>query len=269
MPLWSAWRAASGSAAARSGLPGGASMAWLAVRASSGGSDAQPASTAATRILAKLRCKRFPVKTQRRIFRYSGAMISSRGALRLMMSVIAFLGTTLTPAADTNWHEHAAQTLAVLRGSEKVAGLHNSVRVQRDRWGVAHIYARDQHDLFFAQGFVAAQDRLFQMELWKRAGQGRLAEILGASAVQRDINARRLRYRGDLQQEYGSYSPDTREILEAFTAGINAYMASRADHPPLEFEVAGFRPEPWKPEDCLNRMAAFSMTSNSFEELQH
>ena len=61
----------------------------------------------------------------------------------------------------------------------KVGGLKQPVNVLRDRWGVAHIYARNQSDLFFAQGFVAAQDRLFQMELWKRSGQGRLAEILG------------------------------------------------------------------------------------------
>ena len=95
----------------------------------------------------------------------------------------------------------------------------------RDRWGVAHIYAQNQHDLFFAQGFVAAQDRLFQMELWKRSGQGRLAEVLGPSALQRDINARLLSYRGDMKAEYESYSPDTQQILEAFTAGINAYIA--------------------------------------------
>jgi penicillin amidase len=190
-----------------------------------------------------------------------------------MMMIIAFLGATLTRAADTDWHEHAAHTLAVVRGTEKVAGLHESVRVQRDRWGVAHIYARDQHDLFFAQGFVAAQDRLFQMELWKRAGQGRLAEILGASAVQRDINARRLRYRGDPQQEYGSYASDAQPILQAFTAGINAYLATleRPGQPglPLEFQLAGFKPEPWKPEDCLNRLAAYAMMANASDELLH
>jgi penicillin amidase len=200
-------------------------------------------------------------------------MRRSRGALRLMMMIIAFLGATLTRAADTDWHEHAAHTLAVVRGTEKVAGLHESVRVQRDRWGVAHIYARDQHDLFFAQGFVAAQDRLFQMELWKRAGQGRLAEILGASAVQRDINARRLRYRGDPQQEYGSYASDAQPILQAFTAGINAYLATleRPGQPglPLEFQLAGFKPEPWKPEDCLNRLAAYAMMANASDELLH
>jgi len=161
----------------------------------------------------------------------------------------------------------------MIHGTEKIPGLHHSVRVQRDRWGIAHIHASDQHDLFFAQGFVAAQDRLFQMELWKRAGQGRLAEMLGPSAVQRDINALRLKYRGDITQEYRSYAPDTQEILQAFTAGINAYIADiqRPGHPglPVEFSLAGFTPEPWKPEDCLNRLAAYAMMANASDELLH
>jgi penicillin amidase len=167
-----------------------------------------------------------------------------------------------------------AQTaLSVVSGTLKVEGLQRPVNVLRDRWGVAHIYAGNQHDLFFAQGFVAAQDRLFQMELWKRSGQGRLAEVLGPSALQRDIDARLLSYRGDMKSEFKSYSPDTREILESFTAGINAYIASRTASGgqglPLEFQIAGFRPEPWKAVDCLNRMAAFSMTGNAFAELAH
>ncbi|HEV3207178.1 MAG TPA: penicillin acylase family protein [Terriglobales bacterium] len=167
----------------------------------------------------------------------------------------------------------AAAALSQIRGTLRVTGLQQPVTVLRDRWGVAHIYAHNQHDLFFAQGFVAAQDRLFQMELWKRSGQGRLAEILGPSALLRDVNARLLSYRGDMKAEYESYSPDTREILESFTAGINAYIANRlADGGPglpLEFQLAAFKPEPWKPEDCLNRMAAFSMTGNAFHELAH
>jgi len=121
----------------------------------------------------------------------------------------------------------AQAALSVVSGTLKVEGLQRPVNVLRDRWGVAHIYAGNQHDLFFAQGFVAAQDRLFQMELWKRSGQGRLAEVLGPSALQRDIDARLLSYRGDMKSEFESYSPDTREILESFTAGINAYIASR------------------------------------------
>src|SRR5262249_29918623 len=89
----------------------------------------------------------------------------------------------------------------------RLPGLHARVQVLRDTWGVAHIYARDQHDLFFAQGAVAAQDRLFQMELWKRAGQGRLAEILGPAALARDVSARALKFHGDLRAEYSSYAP--------------------------------------------------------------
>ncbi len=175
----------------------------------------------------------------------------------------AYEGSTL--AAD------ARQAVAVVSGELHVTGLRKPVHVLRDKWGVAHIYAENQHDLFFAQGVVAAQDRLFQMELWKRAGQGRLSEILGPSALQRDINARALQYRGDMQKEYLSYSPDTKAILTAFTDGISAYIvalkAPGSSGMPIEFQLAGFVPDPWHPEDCLNRMAAFSMTGNAVSEL--
>jgi len=193
--------------------------------------------------------------------------------VRLMMAIAIACGGSCALAADSDWSPQAAGSVAVIRGEIKATGLHRAVRVQRDAWGVAHIYARDQHDLFFAQGFVAAQDRLFQMELWKRAGQGRLAELLGPSAVQRDISARLLRYRGDMAAEYASYAPDTLQILQAFTAGINAYLATlRAPGTaglPVEFRIAGFEPEPWKPEDCLNRLAAYSMMGNASSELLH
>jgi penicillin G amidase len=111
------------------------------------------------------------------------------------------------------------------------------------------------------------------MELWKRSGQGRLAEVLGASALPRDINARLLRYRGDMKVEYESHSRDTEAILRAFTDGINAEIRSLSTKGgprlPLVFQLAGFRPESWTPEDCLNRMAAFSMTGNASSELRN
>jgi penicillin amidase len=175
-------------------------------------------------------------------------------------------------SASASLEAKGKAALATTQGTLHVVGLQQPVDVLRDRWGVAHIYAKNQHDLFFAQGFVVAQDRLFQMELWKRSGQGRLAEILGPSALLRDINARLLRYRGDTEAEYKSYSPDAKEILEAFTSGINAFIAE-TEKPggsalPVEFELAGFKPEPWKPEDCLNLMAAYSMTGNAWRELR-
>ncbi|MEP6884178.1 MAG: penicillin acylase family protein [Gammaproteobacteria bacterium] len=167
----------------------------------------------------------------------------------------------------------AAVADSQIQGEKTVPGLLMPVRVQRDRWGVPHIYAKNQHDLFFAQGFVVAQDRLFQMELWKRSGQGRLAEVLGAAAVERDSNARRLHYRGSMNAEFTSYAPDAQAILEAFTSGINAYIdaAQAPGGPglPVEFGMAGFRPEHWRPDDCLNRLAAYAMTGNAAAELQH
>jgi penicillin G amidase len=167
----------------------------------------------------------------------------------------------------------ARATLSVTNGTLKLAGLEHPVIVLRDPWGVPHIYAENEHDLFFAQGFVAAQDRLFQMELWKRVGQGRLAEVFGPAYLERDINARRLAYRGSMADEYTSYAADAKQILEAFAQGINAEIALRTAQGgpglPLEFQLAGFAPEPWKPEDCLSRMAGFPMTRNAVTELLH
>src|SRR5580693_910289 len=193
-------------------------------------------------------------------------------AMTLALAAVAHTQSS-AQSAPASQDARAKAALAIIRGTLNVHGLQQGVRVQRDRWGVAHIYAQNEHDLFFAQGFVVAQDRLFQMELWKRSGQGRLAEILGPSYVKRDTAARLLRYRGDMDAEYKSYSPDTKEILEAFTSGINAYIAE-IQKPggiglPLEFQLAGFKPEPWQPEDCLNRLAAYSVTGNGASELHN
>jgi penicillin G amidase len=192
--------------------------------------------------------------------------------IRVLSLVLFALTASTAQRAPESLNTRAHDSLSPIRGNLVVPGLKEPVGVLRDRWGVAHIYAKNQHDLFFAQGFVVAQDRLFQMEMWKRAGQGRLAEVLGPSAVQRDINARLLRYRGDMKAEYESYSPDTEAIVRAFTDGINAEIrsltATGGPGLPIEFQLAGFSPEAWKPEDCLNRMAAFSMTGNAFSELR-
>lgn len=206
---------------------------------------------------------------------YNGPPMKSARLLTLLIPFCLFAppGILAQLSQKPELAPAAHKALAAVSGRIHLKGLEDKVDVLRDRWGVAHIYARNQHDLFFAQGVVAAQDRLFQMELWKRAGQGRLAEILGPSALPRDINARALRYRGNMKAEYESYSPDTLAILTAFTGGINAYIASLTAPGgpalPIEFQLAGFAPDAWHPEDCLNRMAAFSMTGNAWSELEH
>ncbi|MCC6931062.1 MAG: penicillin acylase family protein [Gemmatimonadaceae bacterium] len=149
----------------------------------------------------------------------------------------------------------------------RVRGLTAPVEVRRDRWGVPHIYARNTADLFFAQGFVAAQDRLFQMEMWRRAGEGRLAEVLGPAAVERDRFARTFRYRGDMAKEWASYAPDTKAIVTAFVRGVNAYIAMAGDSLPPEFALLGFRPEPWTPEVPLARSTGLSGVSNASSEV--
>lgn len=149
----------------------------------------------------------------------------------------------------------------------RLRGLIAPVEVRRDRWGVPHIYAGNQRDLFFAQGFVAAQDRLFQMEMWRRQGEGRLAEVLGPAAVERDRFARTFKYRGDMAREWAAYGPDTKEIVTAFVRGVNAYIAQAGDSLPPEFGLLGFRPEPWTVEVPLARATGLSAVSNGSSEV--
>ena len=142
--------------------------------------------------------------------------------------------------------------------------------MRRDRWGVPHIYAKTVHDLFFAQGYIAAQDRLFQMEIWRRQGEGRLAEVLGPSYVSRDRLARLFAYRGDMASEWASYSPDARRLVTAFVAGVNAYIAEVRATPsrlPIEFSLLDFMPEPWTPEVPLTRVTPLSGVSNGASEI--
>lgn len=149
-----------------------------------------------------------------------------------------------------------------------INGVLQPVEIIRDRWGVPHIYARSVHDLFFAQGYITAKDRLWQIDLWRRIGTGKLSEVLGPSAIERDRLARAVRFRGDWNAEWSSYGPDTRQIVTAFTDGINAYIRSLGGVRPLEFRIAGYDPGLWVPEDCLSRVAGLLMTRNLTREVK-
>lgn len=151
-------------------------------------------------------------------------------------------------------------------GTLTLDGLRAPVVVVRDAWGIPHITAENQEDLFFAQGFVQAQDRLFQMDLWKRASQGRLSEVLGSNFIERDVMTRRIRFRGAIDAEWASYGPDAREIAAAFTQGINAWVRIARADAPEEFVLAGWLPEFWKPEDLLSRTDAFLASGNALDE---
>ena len=137
-----------------------------------------------------------------------------------------------------------------------VRGLGQPVEIVRDKWGIPHISARSESDLFFAQGFNAASDRLFQLELWRRQATGTMAEWLGPKAVRRDTGARLLKYRGDMEKELAYYHPRAKDIIGAFVRGINAYIDLVRNKPgllPLEFRLLGAQPGYWTPEIVVSR----------------
>jgi penicillin amidase len=149
-----------------------------------------------------------------------------------------------------------------------VRGLEQPVEILRDRWGVNHIYAKTEHDLFFAQGYSAAHDRLFQFEMWRRQATGTVAEILGRKELKRDIGARLHRFRGDLKSELNWYHPRGEAIITAYVAGVNAAVAEAAANPstlPVEFKTLGIVPGAWTPDVVVSRHNG--LLSNIGEEL--
>ena len=144
---------------------------------------------------------------------------------------------------------HASSTL-------RVSGLIEPVEVLRDRWGVNHIYAKNEHDLFFTQGYCAARDRLFQFELWRRQATGTVAEILGPKELKRDIGARLHMFRGDLKAELNWYHPHGEAIATAFVGGVNAYIDEALRNPvelPIDFKMLGIKPAHWTTAVLISR----------------
>ncbi len=190
--------------------------------------------------------------------------LPSFAAAFLLIVSNKFLSAADSPEALLN---RAKEVLATVDGTIAAPGLKQPVEIIRDTWGVPHIYAQNQDDLFFAQGFVTAQDRLFQMDLWRRIGLGQTAELFGEQAIEADRFARLILYRGDPQAEWTSYAPDTQAIATAFTSGINAYIDQLGEKLPIEFQILKTKPARWRPEDILSRMSGIVMTSNWQREI--
>ena len=156
----------------------------------------------------------------------------------------------------------ANASLAQIDGELQVPGLREPVEVIRDEWGVPHIYARNDDDLFFAQGYVMAQDRLWQMEMWRRWREGRLAEIFGPAALDYDRRVRLMMFRGPFDAtEWTSYHPDAERLFTAHANGVNAYIESNRDNLPVEFQLTGIVPEPWTAETIVLRWASLAVPS--------
>jgi Protein related to penicillin acylase len=157
-------------------------------------------------------------------------------------------------------------------GTIWLAGLRSEVRIYWDERGVPHIEAAYPEDLFFAQGYVTAQDRLWQMDVYRRTAAGRMAEILGESSLEQDMFFRTLGLRQAAEASLALATPEARQMAEAYAAGVTAYIehVKGTRLLPIEFRLLGYEPEPWTAVDSLliARLMAYYLSGNWELELQ-
>ena len=160
-------------------------------------------------------------------------------------------------------------SLPTINGAISLDGPEAEIEIRRDHNGVPHIYAQSDHDLYFAVGFVHAQDRLWQMEINRRIAQGRLAEVVGAGALETDKFLRTLGVYEAAKSAYVALDAPAREMLEAYTAGVNAFLATREGALPVEFLLLGHEPQAWQPADSVAwlKMMAWDLSKNWRKEI--
>ncbi|MGF1543790.1 MAG: penicillin acylase family protein [Parvularculaceae bacterium] len=176
-----------------------------------------------------------------------------RAASRILAAVaalIAAIAGALALLAVDQWNR-AASAQAPYEGAFSVSGVSSPTRIVRDGNAVPHIVAQTDDDACFALGFVHAQDRLWQMDLARRSAQGRLAEVLGSAALSSDIFNRALNFRASVEASWPALEPATRARLEAYAAGVNAWMSEDAFRKPAEYVLTMSALEPWRPTDAL------------------
>ena len=160
--------------------------------------------------------------------------------------------------------------VAAQNHSYSVSGLEQTAEIVVDEWGVPHIYANTHYDAFFVQGFNAARDRLWQIDVWRRRGLGQLSEVFGAEYLDQDRATRLFLYRGDMYREWLAYGSDAKRIAEAFTSGINAYIDLTNESPellPPEFDLLKYKPARWSPSDVV-RIRGHGLWGNIDREVQ-
>ena len=169
-----------------------------------------------------------------------------RIAFWLAIVIVALLGVA---ALLLSGYAHSA--LPPLDGAVSVPGLSAPVSVTRDRHGVPTIDAASLRDLFFAQGYVTAQDRLFQMDLLRRAAAGELSEVVGDVALKHDRQQRILGLRATAEKGFDALPPEDRQRFEAYARGVNAYIETHKHNLPLEFRILRYSPRTWTVQDSV------------------
>jgi penicillin amidase len=141
--------------------------------------------------------------------------------------------------------------LPQIDGTASLLGLQHDVTVERDQWGVPHIRAASLEDLEEAQGYVMAQDRLWQMDLLRRVARGQLSEILGPATISIDKDFRTLGFSRAAARDVAQMDAEPRKLIEAYARGVNAFIEEHQDRLPLEFTLLRYKPLPWQPSDTL------------------
>ena len=170
----------------------------------------------------------------------------------------------------------APKSFPQIDGEIKVDGLDGEVNIYRDAMGIPHIYATTAHDIFFAQGYVHAQDRFWQMDAWRHIGSGQLSEMFGEGQVETDAFLRTLGWRKTAEAEWEQLDPDARAILVSYTEGVNAYLKDHSGTAlSLEYAVLGLLSpdyviEPWEPVNSLTwgKAMAWDLRGNMGEEIE-
>ncbi len=167
----------------------------------------------------------------------------------ILYILIVILMVLLGAVGGGWWFVH--RSLPQVDGSVQLAGLKGEVIIRRDALGVPHITAQSQEDLFIAQGYVMAQDRLWQMDTLRRAASGRVSEIVGPAALPSDRNFRTLGLKEAADRDVTLLDSEERKLLDAYARGVNIYMEAHRDRLPIEFMMLRYQPEPWRPADSL------------------
>lgn len=194
--------------------------------------------------------------------------------MRWAKRILVFISIVLLGAGAYGFFT-VRRSFPQVRGVLQVAGLKGEVEVLRDDLGVPHIYASSRHDLFFAQGFTHAQDRFWQMDFWRHIGAGRLSEMFGEGQVDTDKFLRSLGFERLADEEWANVGSQSREILESYVAGVNAYLDTHSpaeislEYAILPLQNSSYEIEPWSPVDTLmwSKVMAWDLGANMEAEI--
>ena len=189
--------------------------------------------------------------------------------LKRILQVVAVIVIILVVVGGSAGYWFITKSFPQIDGTLRVAGLKSKVEVVRDAMGVPHIYADNPDDLFFAQGYVQAQDRLWQMEFNRRIGHGTLSDMFGAATIKQDRFLRTMGLGRAALQDVAALSADAKRPLQSYANGVNAFVVTHLDNLPLEFTILGIKPAPWEPVDTLvwGKVMAYNLGGNYEMEL--